>query len=158
MAAYCCAAKHYASQPDENFWRCWQDDKAGMRAAGYHVEKTAGWLARLYRGQVNHWSAGAIVVAAITCHMPWKQHSVSDWERKVHELQMKLLAANSALRLKTIYAERLEILLRQRNERVDELNAKLEHAYFIHRRLEREAEHLSRIIATAPLRLFTPTS
>ena len=158
MAAYCCAAKHYASQPDENFWRCWQDDKAGMRAAGYHVEKTAGWLARLYRGQVNHWSAGAIVVAAITCHMPWKQHSVSDWERKVHELQMKLLAANSALRLKTINAERLEILLRQRNERVDELNAKLEHAYFIHRRLEREAEHLSRIIATAPLRLFTPTS
>ena len=43
-------------------------------------------------------------------------------------LQLKLLRVNSALRLKTVYAERLEYLLHERSERIDELNGKLEQA------------------------------
>jgi len=38
-------ARRIPVQPDENFWRCWKDDKSAMRAAGYRVEKIerGGW-------------------------------------------------------------------------------------------------------------------
>jgi hypothetical protein len=68
-------------------------------------------------------------------------------QREVNTLGIKLLQVNAALRVKTIYCERLELLLRQRNERVDTLYAQLERAYTINRRLEAEAEHLAALIA-----------
>jgi hypothetical protein len=74
--------------------------------------------------------------------------------RKINSLSTKLLQANVTLRIKTIYCERLEFLLREGNERIDQLTAKLDYAHTIHQRLERECEHLSQIIATAPARLF----
>jgi chromosome condensin MukBEF ATPase and DNA-binding subunit MukB len=76
--------------------------------------------------------------------MPWKPASL---EREKHALQMKLLQANAQLRLKTIYAERLEYLLRERLARIDELNGKLEQARTINHRLEQEREHLAGLIA-----------
>jgi hypothetical protein len=82
--------------------------------------------------------------------MPWKQHSVSDWERKVHELQMKLLAANAQLRLKTIYAERLEVLIHERCNRIDALFHQLELAHAANHKLKLECERLAHIITASP--------
>ena len=41
-------------------------------------------------------------------------------------LALKLLRVNAALRTKMLYAERLEYLLHERSERIDELNGQLE--------------------------------
>ena len=79
--------------------------------------------------------------------MPWKPATTTDLERKIHTLQVKLLQNNSALKLKTDYCERLEFLLRQRNQRVDQLFARLEQAQTANRRLEAECEHLAGLIA-----------
>jgi hypothetical protein len=79
--------------------------------------------------------------------MPWKPAALNDLERKIHALQVKLLQTNSALKLKTDYCERLEFLLRQRNQRVDQLFAQLERACTANRRLEAECEHLASLIA-----------
>ena len=79
--------------------------------------------------------------------MPWKPAASTELERKIHTLQVKLLQTNSALKLKTDYCERLEFLLRQRNQRVDQLFARLEQAYTTNRRLEAECEHLAALIA-----------
>jgi hypothetical protein len=46
--------------------------------------------------------------------MPWKPKPATDLQREIDTLAIKLLRANSALRLKTLYCERLEYLLRER--------------------------------------------
>src|ERR1700756_2875546 len=53
--------------------------------------------------------------------MPWSRSTRSEAEliRKIGTLSTKLLEVNATLRLKTIYCERLEVLLHQRNQRVD---------------------------------------
>jgi hypothetical protein len=81
-------------------------------------------------------------------HMPWKPKPAITLEREKHELQMRLLKVNTELRLKCIYAERLECLLRQRNKRIDQLFGLLEQARITNHRLERECEHLAHLIAT----------
>jgi hypothetical protein len=43
--------------------------------------------------------------------MPWTPKPISQLERQIETLQIKLLRANSELRLKTVYAQRLEFLL-----------------------------------------------
>jgi septal ring factor EnvC (AmiA/AmiB activator) len=68
-------------------------------------------------------------------------------ERKVETLSLKLLKANAALRTKTLYAERLEYLLHERNECIDTLNAKLDQLRAANKRLDQEAEHLARLVA-----------
>jgi hypothetical protein len=50
----------------------------------------------------------------------------TDLQRTCYALQLQLLKANSELRLKTVYAQRLEFLLHQRLETIDQLNARLE--------------------------------
>jgi hypothetical protein len=71
-------------------------------------------------------------------------------KRENHELGMRLLRVNSELATKTLYASRLEVLLRERLAKVDELNAKLETARAANHRLEQECEHLAAMVA-APL-------
>ena len=57
-----------------------------------------------------------------------RRSSIAEAElrKECEVLQLKLLKANSALALKTQYASRLEYLLHQRTETIDELNGKLE--------------------------------
>jgi hypothetical protein len=61
--------------------------------------------------------------------MPWppRRSSITEvqLQREVEVLGLKLLKANSELRIKTLYAERLEYLLRERLTRIDELTAHL---------------------------------
>lgn len=56
-------------------------------------------------------------------------------------LQIRLLQINATLRLKVVYAERLEHLVCERNKRIDSLYGLLERARQQNAQLEQEAEH-----------------
>ena len=71
-------------------------------------------------------------------------------QREVTTLQLKLLKVNSALALKTVYAQRLEFLVQQRSQRIDELNGKLEQSREQIRRLDQECEHLVQVVRFTP--------
>jgi predicted nuclease with TOPRIM domain len=60
------------------------------------------------------------------------------------------LRANAALRLKTVYCERLEHLVQERSERIDELNSKLEQSRAQIRKLDAECEHLADMLRIMP--------
>jgi septation ring formation regulator EzrA len=83
-----------------------------------------------------------------------RPHKPSPYEielsRKIHGLQIKLLQANATLRLKVLYCEKLECLLRNRNNRIDQLFGLLEQARSANQRLERECKHLASMIAASP--------
>jgi hypothetical protein len=83
--------------------------------------------------------------------MPWKPKALSDLERQNHTLALRLLKANAELRTKTLYAQRLEFLLHQRSERIDELNGKLEQSREQVRRLGLENELLAAMIVAPEL-------
>jgi hypothetical protein len=87
--------------------------------------------------------------------MPWPPRRPSSHElqlqRECEVLQLKLLKANSELRTKTVYAQRLEYLVHERSERVDELNAKLEQSREQVRRLDLQNQILVEMIAAPPL-------
>ena len=87
--------------------------------------------------------------------MPWPPRRPSSHElqlqRECEVLQLKLLRVNSALRLKTVYAERLEYLLHERSERIDELNGKLEQSRQQVQRLGLENQLLIEMIAAPPV-------
>jgi hypothetical protein len=88
--------------------------------------------------------------------MPWKPAALSDLERVNHALQMALLKARAQLSSKRASAERLEFLLCERMERIDELNGKLEQALEQNRKLEAEAEHLAQVVARPPTIAYAP--
>ena len=73
-----------------------------------------------------------------------------DLQRQNATLALKLLKANAALRLKTVYCERLEILLHQRLETIDALNGKLEQARAANHRLDQECERLVEMVRLSP--------
>ena len=87
--------------------------------------------------------------------MPWPPRRPSSHElqlqRECEVLQLKLLRVNSALRLKTVYAERLEYLLHERSERIDELNGKLEQSRQQVQQLGLENQLLIEMIAAPPV-------
>ena len=62
-------------------------------------------------------------------------------------LRTEIVKLRHELTNKQDYAERLEILLRERMERIDDLNGKLEQAREHNKRLKAEAEHLAAIVA-----------
>jgi chromosome segregation ATPase len=86
--------------------------------------------------------------------MPWPPRRCSahelELQREVTTLQLKLLKVNSALALKTVYAQRLEFLVQQRSQRIDELNGKLEQSREQIRRLDQECEHLVQVVRFTP--------
>ena len=83
--------------------------------------------------------------------MPWppRRSSITEvqLQREVEVLGLKLLKANSELRIKTLYAERLEYLLRERLTRIDELTAQVDQLRHRNKQLDREAEHLAQLVA-----------
>jgi len=62
-------------------------------------------------------------------------------------LRTEIVKLRHELTNKQGYAERLEVLLRERLERIDDLNGKLEQAREQNKRLKAEAEHLAAIVA-----------
>jgi hypothetical protein len=84
--------------------------------------------------------------ASLQTPMPWKSKPVTALQRQLDATQLKLLRANAELELKTVYAERLEILLRERNEVIDLLRDKLEQSRQQIRRLDAEAERYAEMV------------
>ena len=75
--------------------------------------------------------------------------------------ELQLQKANDGLRTEIVnlrheltnkqgYAERLEVLLRERLERIDDLTARIDELRERNKRLEAEAEHLAKIAADRP--------
>jgi len=82
--------------------------------------------------------------------MPWSPHRPSELERKVETLSLKLLQANAALGLKTVYAERLEYLLHQRSERIDELTGVIDSLRSANQKLGLENHCLTALLVASP--------
>jgi len=89
-------------------------------------------------------------------------------QKEIGGLCTELIQLRHQLASKQQYAERLEVLLRERLERIDDLNGKLEQARERNKRLKAEAEHLAAMVATprpsmlrawlTKLRALTPQS
>jgi hypothetical protein len=86
--------------------------------------------------------------------MPWNRRRAY-----LHEVQLQrtngalstaVLELRRELSSKQQYASRLEFLLHQRNERIDELNARLERERLRNRQLDAECEHLADMIRIMP--------
>jgi hypothetical protein len=68
---------------------------------------------------------------------------LDNWKTKVCVLRRELETKQS-------YADKLTYLLRQRSERIDELNSKLAQVREQNRRLDQENEHLAEMIRFTP--------
>jgi hypothetical protein len=79
--------------------------------------------------------------------MPWQPKALSYLERQNHTLALKLLKANAALHAKTVYAQRLEFLLHQRMERIDQLQGTVDQLRLKNRMLGQENGHLAAMLA-----------
>ena len=62
-------------------------------------------------------------------------------QKEIGGLRTEIVKLRHELTSKQQYAERLEVLLRERLERIDDLNGKLEQAREQNKRLKAEAEH-----------------
>lgn len=83
--------------------------------------------------------------------MPWKQKPTHELERKIHDLQVKLLQRNAELRLKTNYCRELGWFIHRRNARIDELTGLLQQARTAKHRLEQKCKHLAALTAASPV-------
>jgi DNA repair exonuclease SbcCD ATPase subunit len=81
--------------------------------------------------------------------MPWPPYLPVAKQLKRHndELARQLLRVREQLRDKEYRCSGLEMILRERLRRVDELTAKLEQARAANHRLEEECEHLAQLVA-----------
>ena len=70
-------------------------------------------------------------------------------------LRTEIVKLRHELTNKQGYAERLEVLLRERMERIDELTATIDQLRERNKRLEAEAEHLAKIAANRPAKYLT---
>jgi len=71
-------------------------------------------------------------------------------ERKAETLSIKLLRANAELRMKTIYASRLEMLVAKRSEMIDQLHHRIDQLRDQNKKLEIEAEHYADMVRLLP--------
>jgi hypothetical protein len=78
--------------------------------------------------------------------MPWKPKPVTDLQRQLNAAQLKLLKANAELEHKTQCVSRLEILVAERSERIDELANTIATLRDQNRRLNDEAERLCEMV------------
>ena len=62
-------------------------------------------------------------------------------------LRTEIVRLRSELTSKQQYASRLELLLRKRMERIDELNAEVDQLRHQNKKLDAEAEHLAELVA-----------
>jgi hypothetical protein len=78
----------------------------------------------------------------------WRAHpATAALEREVDTLKITVIQLRRDLTNKTGYATRLELVLRQRMERIDQLNGQLEQVREQNRRLDAEAEHYFQMLA-----------
>ena len=71
-------------------------------------------------------------------------------QKEIGGLRTEIVKLRHELTSRQQYAERLEVLLRERLTRIDELTGKLEQSREQIRRLDRECEHLADMIRILP--------
>jgi hypothetical protein len=77
----------------------------------------------------------------------WRAHpGAAKLERNIEELRTAVIQLRHQLTTKTGYAATLELVLRQRAETIDQLNARLEQVREQNRRLDAEAERLAEMV------------
>ena len=84
--------------------------------------------------------------------MRWNYHwraspAVEQLEKTVEQLRADNVRLRRDLTNKAGYAAKLELVLHQRLETIDALNAKLEQARTMNQRLDQECEHYYRMLA-----------
>ena len=79
-------------------------------------------------------------------------------QKEIGGLRTEIVKLRHELASRQQYAERLEVLLRERLERIDDLNGKLEQAREQNKRLKAEAEHLAQLVAAPPVNASIPKS
>ena len=86
--------------------------------------------------------------------MPWQPRrtpaAVQQLKRSNDALALQLLRVREQLQNKEHRVSGLEMILRERLKRVDELTQKLEQARAANHRLEEECEHLAQLVANSP--------
>jgi hypothetical protein len=83
----------------------------------------------------------------------WPAHAKLDTaklQREVETLSLPLLKANAELRMKTIYASRLEVLVQERCAVIDALRGRIDQLRDQNRKLESEAEHYADMVRLLP--------
>ena len=93
-----------------------------------------------------------MVVKLASGMLPRRRSSAHELEleRKVETLSIKLLRANAELRMKTIYASRLEMLVAKRSEMIDQLHHRIDQLRDQNKKLEIEAEHYADMVRLLP--------
>ena len=71
-------------------------------------------------------------------------------QRRCETLSIKLLKANAELRMKTIYASRLEVLVQERCAMIDALHGRIDQLRDQNKKLEIEAEHYADTMRIMP--------
>ena len=82
--------------------------------------------------------------------MPWKRHRPSELERTNDQLRTTVIQLRHEVETKAGYATKLEMLLRSRAARIDQLNGQLEQVRAQNRRLDEEAERLAEMVRLSP--------
>ena len=84
--------------------------------------------------------------------MPWPRYTPVKAQLKRHndELARQLLRVREQLRDKEYRCSGLEMILRERLKRIDELNGKIEQLRDQNRRLDAENEHLVEMVKLEP--------
>ena len=86
--------------------------------------------------------------------MPWQPRrtpaAVQQLKRSNDALALQLLRVREQLQNKEHRCSGLEMILRERLKRIDELNAKLEQARTVNHRLEEECERLVEMVRLPP--------
>ena len=78
----------------------------------------------------------------------WRSRpDIAPLEHEIDALKTVVIQLRRDLTNKTGYATRLELVLRQRMERIDQLNGQLEQVREQNRRLDAEAEHYFQMLA-----------
>jgi hypothetical protein len=78
--------------------------------------------------------------------MPWKPRPTTELQRQLDAAQLKLLRANAELEHKTQIVNRLETLVAERNETVDQLHQRIDQLRAANARLDAEAERLCEMV------------
>ena len=82
--------------------------------------------------------------------MPSKRRRLNPTEIENDRLRMTIVQLRHEVETKQGYAAKLELVVRQRTETIDQLNARLEQSREQIRRLDQECEHLADMIRIMP--------
>jgi hypothetical protein len=79
--------------------------------------------------------------------MPWKRRRIEPAERENDQLRMVVIQLRHELQTKQTALGGLELALRERSERIDALNARLEQSRAQCRRLDEECESYFKMLS-----------